>query len=60
MIAHSFKGELFGPARALHGCTYIVDAVRKGKELLPGANYLADKVKVTASQPALAAGKLSQ
>lgn len=25
MIAHSFKGELFGPAQALHGATYVVD-----------------------------------
>ena len=27
MIAHSFKGEVFGPARRLHGATYVVDAV---------------------------------
>lgn len=26
MIAHSFRGEVFGPAQALHGATYIVDA----------------------------------
>ena len=26
MIAHSFTGEVFGPARRLHGATYIVDA----------------------------------
>ncbi len=25
MIAHSFKGEVFGPAQALHGATYNVD-----------------------------------
>lgn len=25
MIAHSFKGELFGPARRLHGATFVVD-----------------------------------
>jgi 6-pyruvoyl-tetrahydropterin synthase len=25
MIAHSFKGDLFGPARNLHGATFIVD-----------------------------------
>ncbi len=25
MIAHSFKGELFGPAQKLHGATYVVD-----------------------------------
>jgi 6-pyruvoyl-tetrahydropterin synthase len=26
MIAHSFRGETFGPAQRLHGATYIVDA----------------------------------
>ncbi|WP_151084721.1 6-pyruvoyl trahydropterin synthase family protein [Nocardioides cynanchi] len=26
MIAHSFRGEVFGPARRLHGATYVVDA----------------------------------
>ena len=26
MIAHSLRGEVFGPARRLHGATYIVDA----------------------------------
>ncbi|MBL3556667.1 MULTISPECIES: 6-pyruvoyl trahydropterin synthase family protein [Marinobacter] len=25
MIAHSFKGEIFGPAQGLHGATYVVD-----------------------------------
>jgi len=26
MIAHSFRGEIFGPAQRLHGATYLVDA----------------------------------
>ena len=26
MIAHSFEGEVFGPAQQLHGATYVVDA----------------------------------
>jgi 6-pyruvoyl-tetrahydropterin synthase len=26
MIAHSLRGEAFGPARRLHGATYVVDA----------------------------------
>jgi 6-pyruvoyl-tetrahydropterin synthase len=26
MIAHSLRGEVFGPAQRLHGATYIVDA----------------------------------
>ena len=25
MIAHSFKGQVFGPAQRLHGATYVVD-----------------------------------
>ena len=25
MIAHSFEGEVFGPAQRLHGATYVVD-----------------------------------
>ena len=27
MIAHSFRGEVFGPAQRLHGATYVVDAM---------------------------------
>ncbi len=26
MIAHSFRGAVFGPAQRLHGATYVVDA----------------------------------
>lgn len=26
MIAHSFRGEIFGPAQRTHGATYVVDA----------------------------------
>ena len=26
MIAHSFKGEVFGPAQGVHGATYVVEA----------------------------------
>src|SRR4249919_615907 len=25
MIAHRFRGEVFGPAQRLHGATYVVD-----------------------------------
>src|SRR3954447_4992301 len=25
MVAHSFRGEVFGPAQALHGATFVVD-----------------------------------
>ena len=31
MIAHSFTGEVFGPAQRLHGATYVVDVeLRRG------------------------------
>lgn len=33
MIAHSFKGELFGPAQALHGATFVIDAAFLSGEL---------------------------
>ena len=33
MIAHSFKGEVFGPAQALHGATFVVDACIMAKTL---------------------------
>ena len=35
MIAHSFKGEVFGPARRLHGATYVVDVEFRRPELDP-------------------------
>jgi 6-pyruvoyl-tetrahydropterin synthase len=35
MIAHSFRGEVFGPAQALHGATFVVDAAFISKELDP-------------------------
>jgi 6-pyruvoyl-tetrahydropterin synthase len=33
MIAHSFRGEVFGPAQRLHGATYVVDAAFRGEAL---------------------------
>jgi 6-pyruvoyl-tetrahydropterin synthase len=33
MIAHSLRGEVFGPAQRLHGATYIVDATFSRLEL---------------------------
>lgn len=35
MIAHSFKGEVFGPAQALHGATYVVDVTFRRPALDP-------------------------
>jgi len=33
MIAHSFRGEVFGPAQKLHGATFVVDAEFRRQEL---------------------------
>ena len=33
MIAHSFSGEVFGPAQKLHGATFVVDATFKRPDL---------------------------
>jgi len=33
MIAHSFRGEIFGPAQKLHGATYVVDASFRREQL---------------------------
>ena len=30
MVAHSFRGEVFGPAQRLHGATLVVDATFRG------------------------------
>ena len=33
MIAHSFKGEIFGPAQGMHGATYVVDLEMRRPQL---------------------------
>lgn len=33
MIAHSFKGEVFGPAQKLHGATFVIDVEFRAPEL---------------------------
>jgi 6-pyruvoyl-tetrahydropterin synthase len=33
MIAHSFRGEIFGPAQRTHGATYVVDVCFQRREL---------------------------
>lgn len=42
MIAHSFRGEEFGPAQALHGASYTVDAEFRATMLAPRANWVLD------------------
>ena len=33
MVAHSFSGEMFGPAQRLHGATFVVDATFRAQAL---------------------------
>jgi 6-pyruvoyl-tetrahydropterin synthase len=35
MVAHSLRGEVFGPAQRLHGATYVVDATFRRGDLDP-------------------------
>jgi 6-pyruvoyltetrahydropterin/6-carboxytetrahydropterin synthase len=41
MVAHSFRGEVFGPAQRLHGATFIVDLELARREL-DGNGIVAD------------------
>jgi 6-pyruvoyl-tetrahydropterin synthase len=41
MIAHSFRGEVFGPAQRLHGATYVVDATFR-RSALDADNIVVD------------------
>jgi len=41
MIAHSFRGEAFGPAQRLHGATYVVDATFR-RATLDADNVVVD------------------
>ena len=41
MIAHSFRGEVFGPAQRLHGATYVIDATFR-RAALDADNVVVD------------------
>jgi 6-pyruvoyl-tetrahydropterin synthase len=41
MIAHSLRGEVFGPAQGLHGATYVVDATFR-RAALDGDGIVVD------------------
>jgi 6-pyruvoyl-tetrahydropterin synthase len=41
MIAHSLRGEVFGPAQRLHGATYVVDATFR-RTALDADNLVVD------------------
>ena len=57
MIAHSFRGETFGPAQRLHGATYVVDATFK-REALDPDNLVVD-IGLAAEQLRAVLGELS-
>src|SRR6201990_2999733 len=46
MIAHSFQGEVFGPAQQLHGATYVVDATFR-RAALDADNIVVDIGRAT-------------
>lgn len=52
MIAHSFRGELFGPAQRLHGATYVVDVEFRTGEL-GSDGVVVDIARATAALEAL-------
>ena len=57
MIAHSFHGEVFGPAQRLHGATYVVDATFR-RETLDRDNIVVDIGRAAAELHAVV-GELS-
>ncbi len=46
MIAHSLRGDVFGPAQQLHGATYVVDATFRS-EALDADNIVVDIGRAT-------------
>ncbi|EME53121.1 6-pyruvoyl trahydropterin synthase family protein [Amycolatopsis decaplanina] len=55
MVAHSFRGEVFGPAQRLHGATFLVDATFRRSEL-DADNIVVDIGKATEELKAVLAG----
>jgi 6-pyruvoyl-tetrahydropterin synthase len=57
MIAHSFRGDVFGPAQRLHGATYVVDATFR-RTALDDDNIVVDIGRAAAELNAVV-GELS-
>ena len=55
MIAHSFSGEVFGPAQKLHGATYVVDVEFRRPEL-DADDIVVDIGRATAALRGVLAG----
>jgi 6-pyruvoyl-tetrahydropterin synthase len=55
MVAHSFRGEVFGPAQSLHGATYVVDATFR-RAALDADNIVVDIGRAAEELHAVVAG----
>jgi 6-pyruvoyltetrahydropterin/6-carboxytetrahydropterin synthase len=55
MVAHSFRGEVFGPAQRLHGATYVVD-VEFGRAALDADGLVVDIGRAASALRALLDG----
>lgn len=49
MIAHSFRGEEFGPAQNMHGATYTVDVEFTSPEIAEKLNWVRGIVSIKLS-----------
>jgi 6-pyruvoyl-tetrahydropterin synthase len=54
MVAHSLRGEVFGPAQRLHGATYLVDATFR-REALDDDGIVVDIGRATEALRAVVA-----
>ncbi len=54
MVAHSFRGEVFGPAQRLHGATFVVDATFR-RAALDADGIVVDIGRATAELSAMLA-----
>jgi 6-pyruvoyl-tetrahydropterin synthase len=57
MVAHSFRGEVFGPAQRLHGATFVVDATFRRAEL--DADNLVVDIGLAAAELGRVVGELN-
>jgi 6-pyruvoyl-tetrahydropterin synthase len=57
MIAHSLPGEVFGPAQALHGATFVVDATFRRAEL--DANHIVVDIGLASQELSAVLGQLN-
>jgi 6-pyruvoyl-tetrahydropterin synthase len=55
MVAHSLRGEAFGPAQRLHGATYVIDATFRRAEL-DGDGIVVDIGRAAAELHAVVGG----